>query len=54
MSLLRPGDYDDILGLRDTQNGRPLQEDFLGEIKKRVHRFVAGELLLVFKCVIDV
>ena len=25
-----------------------------GEIKKRAHCFVAGELLLVLKCVIDI
>ena len=36
------------------QNSQHLQEDFPGEIKRRVHRFVMGELLLVFKCVIDV
>jgi len=31
-----------------------LQEDFPGEIEKRAHRFVVGELLLIFKCVMDV
>jgi len=30
------------------------QRSFLVRSKKRVHRFVVGELLLVFKCVIDV
>ena len=54
MSSLRPGNYADILGSHDTQNGQPLQENFLGEIEKRVHCFVVGELLLIFKCVIDV
>ena len=55
MSLRRPGNYNDILlGSCDPQNSQPLQEDFPSEIKKRVHRFVAGELLLVFKCVLDV
>ena len=34
MSSLQPGDYDDILRSRDTQNGQPLQEHFPGEIKK--------------------
>ena len=32
MSLLQPNDY--ILGSCDPQNGRPLQEDFPGEIEK--------------------
>ena len=54
MSLLRPGNHDDILGSRDLQNGQHLQEDFLSEIEKKKSRLVAGELLLVFKCVIDV
>ena len=30
------------------------QRNFPVRSKKRVHRFVAGELLLVIKCVIDV
>ena len=51
MSSLGPGNYDDIKGLRDLQIGQRLQEGFPSEIeKKRVHCFVAGELLLVFKC----
>ena len=54
MSSLQPDNCDAILGSHDPQNGRRLQEDFPGEIKKRVHCFVAGELLLVFKCVIDI
>ena len=52
MSLLQPGDYDDILGSRDQQNGCCFPEEFPGEIEKQVHRFAVGELLLVFKCVI--
>ena len=54
ISLLRPGDYDYILGSRDRQIGHCLPEEFPSAIEKRVHRFFAGELLLVFKCVIDV
>jgi len=34
MSLLQPGKYDDILGWHDPINGRPVQEDFPGEIEK--------------------
>ena len=34
MYLLQLGNYDDILGSRDLQNGWTLQEDFPGEIKK--------------------
>ena len=30
------------------------QRSFPVRSKKRLHRFVAGELLLVFKCVVDV
>jgi len=54
MSLLQPGNYDDVLGSCDPQNGLTLQEDVPSEIEKRVYRFVSGELLLVFTCVIDV
>ena len=54
ISLLQPGNYNDILRSRDRQNGC-LAEKFPGEIeKKRVRRFVADELLLIFKCVVDV
>ena len=35
MSLLQPGNYDDILESCDPQIGRPLQENFPGEIKKK-------------------
>jgi len=34
MSSLGPGNYDDIKGSHDLQNGQRLQEDFPGEIKK--------------------
>jgi len=52
MSSLQPCNYDDISGSHDPQNCRPLQENFSNEIEKKGSSLC--ELLLVFKCVIDV
>jgi len=50
MSSLRPGDYDDIWGLMIDKLADVYQKAFPVRSKNQVHHFVAGELLLVFKC----
>ena len=55
MSLLQPGDYDDIyMGHVIDKMADVYKRSFLMRSKKQVYRFVAGELLFEFKCVIDV